>query len=68
MEQMGKRCEETGLWRRRPGERAERKNNGCRQAQMMGELKENHIFREFENIVHVVGPRLEGVGVRCWRT
>ena len=35
---------------------------------MAGELKEDHIFREFENIVHVVGLRLKDVRVRCWRT
>ena len=38
------------------------------QAQMAGELKEDHIFREFENIVHVVGLRLKDVRVWCWRT
>ena len=31
-------------------------------------LKEDHVFREFENIVHVVGRRLREIGVRGWRT
>ena len=67
MEQMGKRCEEMGLVQETGGAGGTAEQ-WCRQAQMMGELKENHIFGEFENIVRVVGPRLESVGVRCWRT
>ena len=35
---------------------------------MAGELKKDHIFREFENVVHVVGLRLKDVRVWCRRT
>ena len=61
-DEMGKRCEETELWCKKPWERTEM------EVKMAGELKEDHIFREFENIVHVVGLRLKDVRVRCWRT
>jgi len=32
------------------------------------QLKENHVFGEFENIVHIVRRRLKEVGVGSWRT
>lgn len=63
---MGKRCEDTGLWCRKPG--IQRDGRTEVQAQMVEKLKENHILGEFENIIHVVSRRLKEVGIWCWRT
>jgi hypothetical protein len=67
MEQMGERCEETKLWCKKTKEARDKKTEV--QVQIWWKkLKEDHIFREFENIVHGVGRRLWEVRVRSWRT
>ena len=47
---------------------AKRRECGARsETEHGGKLKEDHIFREFEDIVHLVRLRLKGVGVGSWR-
>jgi len=53
--------------RRDQGARGKRRNRGAGTG-LVGKLTKDHIFREFENIVHVVGLRLKNIRVWCWRT
>jgi len=65
MEQMGQRCGKTKLWCKK--QRNRRTGVWVGLAKKKKKLKEDHVFREFENIVHVVGRRGE-VRVWGWRT
>jgi len=57
MKQVGKRCGDDMMGARNDGDEKKKKA-----------LKEDHIFGEFENIVHVVCRRLEEVRVWGWGT
>jgi len=57
LKQMGKRCEGAGVMAQETGGGDNGTGTG------VGKLKEDHIFGEIENIVHVIGRKDVGI----WR-